>query len=140
MKKSISFLSLLFGLFVCVTLFSACGGDDDKFSACGGDDDKDAPPSTNPIVGTWYIENESKGYQYYYEMTFNADNTCMWWRYRYEGDSKTLIDSKSGTYKIDGNQLSILYNGEEKPSTKTFTINGNKMTTSEAGGSTWTKK
>ena len=130
MKKSLSILSLLFGLFVCVTLFSACGGDDDK----------DAPPSTNPIVGTWYIENESKGYRYYYEMTFNADNTCMWWRYRYEGDSKTLIDSKTGTYKIDGNQLSILYKGDEKPSTKTFTINGNKMTTSEAGGSTWTKK
>ena len=29
MKKTISFLSLLFGLFVCVTAFSACGGDDE---------------------------------------------------------------------------------------------------------------
>ena len=130
MKKSLSVLSLLFGLFVCVTVFSACGGDDDK----------DAPPSTNPIVGTWYIENESKGYRYYYEMTYNADNTCTWLRYRYEGDTKNLIDSKSGTYKIDGNQLSILYKGSDKPWSTTFTISGNIMTTTEGGGSTWTRK
>ena len=130
MKKSISFLSLLFGLFVCVTVFSACGGDDDK----------DAPPSTNPIVGTWYIENESKGYKYYTEITYNADNTCTWSRYRYEGDTKNLIDSKSGTYKIDGNQLSILYKGSDKPWSTTFTISGNIMTTTEGGGSTWTRK
>ena len=130
MKKTISFLSLLFGLFVCVTLFSACGGDDDK----------DAPPSTNPIVGTWYIENESKGYKYYTELTYNADYTCMWWRYRYEGDSKTLIDSKTGIYKIDGNQLSILYSGSEKPWTTTFTISGDKMITTEGSGNTWTRK
>ena len=130
MNKKLSILSLLFGLFVCVTVFCACGGDDDK----------DAPPSINPIVGTWWIENESKGYKYYTEITYNADNTCSWSRYRYEGDTKNLIDSKSGTYKIDGNQLSILYKGDEKPSTKTFTINGNKMTTSEGGGSTWTRK
>ena len=130
MKKTISFLSLLFGLFVCVTLFSACGGDDDK----------DAPPSTNPIVGTWWIENESKGYKYYTELTYNADYTCMWWRYRYEGDSKTLIDSKTGIYKIDGNQLSILYSGSEKPWTTTFTISGDKMITTEGSGNTWTRK
>ena len=130
MKKSLSFLSFLFGLFVCVTVFCACGGDDDK----------DAPPSTNPIVGTWYIENESKGYRYYYEMTYNADNTCTWSRYRYEGDIKTLIDSKTGTYKIDGNQLSILYKGSDKPWSTTFTISGNIMTTTEGGGSTWTRK
>ena len=130
MKKSLSILSLLFGLFVCVTLFSACGGDDDK----------DAPPSTNPIVGTWWIENESKGYKYYTEITYNADNTCTWSRYRYEGDTKNLIDSKSGTYKIDGNQLSILYKGSDKPWSTTFTISGNIMTTTEGGGSTWTRK
>lgn len=129
MKKSLSILSLLFGLFVCVTLFSACGGDDDK----------DAP-STNPIVGTWWIENESKGYKYYTEITYNADNTCTWLRYRYEGDTKNLIDSKSGTYKIDGNQLSILYKGSDKPWSTTFTISGNIMTTTEGGGSTWTRK
>ena len=130
MKKSLSILSLLFGLFLCVTLFSACGGDDDK----------DAPPSTNPIVGTWWIENESKGYKYYTEITYNADNTCSWSRYRYEGDTKNLIDSKSGTYKIDGNQLSILYKGSDKPWSTTFTISGNIMTTTEGGGSTWTRK
>lgn len=130
MKKSLSILSLLFGLFVCVTLFSACGGDDDK----------DTPSSTNPLVGTWYVENESKGYRYYTELTFNADYTCTWWRYRYEGDSKNLIDSKTGTYKIDGNRYYIYFSDQEKPSTKTFTINGNKMITSEAGGTTWTKK
>ena len=130
MKKSLSILSLLFGLFLCVTLFSACGGDDDK----------DAPPATNPIVGTWWIENESKGYKYYTEITYNADNTCSWSRYRYEGDTKNLIDSKSGTYKIDGNQLSILYKGSDKPWSTTFTISGNIMTTTEGGGSTWTRK
>ena len=130
MNKKLSILSLLFGLFVCVTVFCACGGDGDK----------DAPSSTNPIVGTWYIENESKGYKYYTEITYNADNTCTWSRYRYEGDTKNLIDSKTGTYKIDGNQLSILYKGSDKPWSTTFTISGNIMTTTEGGGSTWTRK
>ena len=131
MKKIISMFSLALGLLVCATVLGSCSKDDD---------DKDAPPSTNPIVGTWYIENESKGYKYYTELTYNADYTCMWWRYRYEGDSKTLIDSKTGIYKIDGNQLSILYSGSEKPWTTTFTISGDKMITTEGGGNTWTRK
>lgn len=130
MKKNLSILSLLFGLFVCVTVFSACSKDDDKGSSS----------SSNPIVGTWWIENESKGYKYYTELTYNADYTCTYLRYRYEGDNKNLIDTKTGTYAIDGNKLSILYKGSDKPWSTTFTVSGNTMTTTEAGGSTWTKK
>ena len=131
MKKIISMFSLALGLLVCATVLGSCSKDDD---------DKDAPPSTNPIVGTWYIENENKGYIYYTEITYNADNTCTRSRYRYEGDTKNLIESTSGTYKIDGNKLSILYKGSDKPWSTTFTISGNIMTTTEGGGNTWTRK
>ena len=50
MKKSISFLSLLFGLFVCVTAFSACGGDDEPSSGGNsGSGSSDTPQTSKHI-------------------------------------------------------------------------------------------
>ena len=123
MKKSISFLSLLFGLFVCVTLFSACGGDDDK----------DAPSSTNPIVGTWYVDKNDE----HTEMTFEKDMTFTWRVYDITGTN--LKDSDSGTYNIVED---LLYTTWKKYSAKPrkFRVEGNHLITDEAGGTTWTRK
>ena len=123
MNKRFSFLSLLFGLFVCVTLFSACGGDDDK----------DAPSSTNPIVGTWYVDKNDE----HTEMTFEKDMTFTWRVYDITGTN--LKDSDSGTYNIVED---LLYTTWKKYSAKPrkFRVEGNHLITDEAGGTTWTRK
>ena len=128
MNKRFSILSLLFGLLVSVALFTACGGDDDDN---GGS-------SSNPLVGTWYTEGEEKGYPTYEEITYNANNTCTWRDYK--SDKTTIKETDSGTYKVDGNKLSIWWSGSSTPWTTTFSISGNKMTTTEGGGTTWTRK
>lgn len=131
-KKIFTVLSLMIGLMVSTFALTACGGDDNN----------DSP--SNPLVGTWYIESVEKGETYYSEITYNSDYTCTWREYK--SDRKTLLDSDAGKYKIEGNTLSIWWNSEQKywdedgPWTTTFTISGNKMTTTERGGSTWTKK
>lgn len=50
MKKTISFLSLLFGLFVCVTVFSACGGDDEPSSGGNSGSGSSDTPQTSKHV------------------------------------------------------------------------------------------
>lgn len=77
------------------------------FSACSDDDKSEV----NPIVGTWksyqmYLESPLNGQEPcwvlwekdYYE--FKIDNTYKFWS-TYDGESK------EGTYKIEGNKISI---------------------------------
>jgi major membrane immunogen (membrane-anchored lipoprotein) len=127
MNKRFSFLSLLMGLFVCMLVLTSCSKSDD-----------DGGSSSNPLVGTWYTEGEEKGYPTYEEITYNANNTCTWRDYK--SDKTTIKETDSGTYKVDGNKLSIWWSGSSTPWTTTFSISGNKMTTSEGGGTVWTKK
>ena len=119
--KKINYICLLFGVLVSVVLFSSCSKDDD-----GGS-------SSNSIVGTWYTEAYS-----YEEITYNSDGTCTYRRYK--SDHTTIRDTDSGTYKVEGNKLTIWWASSSSPWTTTFSINGNKMTTSEDGGIVWTKK
>lgn len=115
MKKSLSVLSLLFGLFVCVTVFSACGGDDDN----GGS-------SSNPLVGTWRAEVMSKGKLQYWDLTFTSD-------YKFAcketyADTGEVRDETTGTYSVDKNVVTINADGFGKSA---FQINGNELTFSE---------
>ena len=116
----------MLGLLVSVALFSACGSDDDD--------------SSNPIVGTWWIE---KG-ETYTELVLNANKTSTRWVYK--TDRTTLIRSDKGTYEINGNTLVIWWESEKDywddggPWSTTFTIEGNKMITTEGNGNTWTRK
>lgn len=125
--KQIKFWSILLLIVMMMPLVASCGGDDDN----GGS-------SSNPLVGTWYTEGEEKGYPTYEEITYNANNTCTWRDYK--SDKTTIKETDSGTYKVDGNKLSIWWSGSSTPWTTTFSISGNKMTTSEGGGTVWTKK
>ena len=50
MNKRFSFLSLLFGLFVCVTAFSACGGDDEPSSGGNSGSGSSDTPQTSKHV------------------------------------------------------------------------------------------
>ena len=115
MKKTISFLSLLFGLFVCVTVFSACGGDDDN----GGS-------SSNPLVGTWRAEVMTKGKLQYWDLTFTSD-------YKFAcketyADTGEVRDERTGTYSVDKNVVTI---NAEGFGTSAFQINGNELTFSK---------
>ena len=116
MKKKLSILSLLFGLFVCVTLFSACGGDDD---------DKKESPASNPLVGTWRAEVVEKGEQQYWDLTFNAD--FSWSVLEYNKEDKTIIhNSDGGTYKFMDDTTIILTNSKGKVESNRFTITDGK--------------
>lgn len=132
MKKLISILSLALGLFVSVTAFVACGSNDEENGS-----------SSNPLVGTWYT-TEPNDDGHYYTITFKADYTCTWFEYDDPND-QTSFDADTGKYTVEGNKLAIWWDSEkewwdEGPWTTTFSITGNKMITTENGGTTWTKK
>ena len=48
MKKSFSILSFLFSLFICVTVFSACGGDDEPSSGVNNGSSNNNQTPSNP--------------------------------------------------------------------------------------------
>ena len=70
MKKSLSILSLLFGLFVCVTLFSACGGDDEPSSGGNGGSGSSDTPQTSKHVAKIITEEGNS----FYESSFTYDS------------------------------------------------------------------
>ena len=76
MKKTISLLCLLFGLFVCVTAFSACGGDDESSSG--------VPPQSSKHVAKIITEEGSS----YYESSFTYDS---------QGRVIKVTETQSGT-------------------------------------------
>jgi hypothetical protein len=115
MKKKLSILSLLFGLFVCVTVFCSCSKDDDNGSS-----------ASNPLVGTWRAEVEEKGEQQYWDITFNSDFTLSTMEYNKE-DNK-VHSSESGTYRYLDETTIILTRSDGKEVTRRFKItDGNKL-------------
>ncbi len=65
----------------------------------------------DPIVGKWAYGSGST-----FVFTFNEDKTC-----NYTGNGKNC------TYTIDGNKLSILYEGETATFDTTFRIEDDKL-------------
>lgn len=73
----------------------------------------------DPIVGKWaYGSGESFMY------TFNSDGTCHY-----------TANNKDCTYKVDGDKLSITYEGSTAAFETTFKIEGNKLTIKDSFGS-----
>ena len=93
MKKSLSVLSLLFGLFVCVTVFSACGGDDEPSSGgnngssnnqtSGNNQTPNTPQSSKHVAKIITEEGSS-----FYESSFTYDS---------QGRVTKVIKTQSGT-------------------------------------------
>lgn len=114
MNKRFSILSLLMGLFVCVSLFSSCSKDDEGDS------------SSNPLVGTWRAEVEEKGEIQYWEMTFNAD--FSWEAMEYNKDDKKIHRYTSGTYKfMDETTLLVTSSDGDVESVRFKITDGNKF-------------
>lgn len=72
----------------------------------------------NPLVGKWAHDS--------YVYTFNDDNTCSY-------DAAGTI--MKCTYKIDGDKLSILYDGSTASFDTTFSIDGKKLNIKDSFGS-----
>lgn len=73
----------------------------------------------DPIVGKWaYGSGDSFVY------TFNKDKTCHY-----------SANNKNCTYTIDGDKLSILFEGDTDAFETTFKIENNKLTIKDSFGS-----
>ncbi len=120
MKKTFILMGLLFGLVVNMMSLTACGDDDDN---------------SNPLVGTWYINEDNGDYE---EITFFDDGKCV----HFTESQKYGKETFAGTYKADANKLLLMWSDGDTL-TLTYSISGNKMTTTKSGGSrssVWTKK
>ena len=83
MKKTIPFLSLLFGLFVCVTVFSACGSDNEPSSGGNsGSGSSETPQSSKHVVKITTEEGNA-----FYESSFSYDS---------QGRVTKIIETESG--------------------------------------------
>lgn len=115
MKKTISILSLLLGLLVCVPLLTACGDDDDDDSL------------KYSLIGTWYSYNYENAP--YTELSFFPEDLC--YVRKYQSDRTTLKEKDEGTYKVKGNSLKIWWDSDQKkgmgPVGGGFIINGNTL-------------
>lgn len=119
----------MIGLFVCVTVFSACSKDDDNND-----------PS-NPLVGTWRAEVEEKGELQYWEVTFNKNFTWSTIEYN-KYDSSIIHRIATGTYEIIAeNYIRTISDVEHEVWTSEFKItDGNKLILSAEGeGLIWYK-
>ena len=76
------------------------------FSACSSDDDDDKV-STSSLVGKWYAEDEGYGC----EFQFNADGTLTYIETMLDAPTSKVRDS--GTYKLDGNKLTLHWTKSE---------------------------
>lgn len=76
------------------------------FSACSSDDDEDKV-STSSLVGKWYAEDEGYGC----EFQFNADGTLTYIETMLDAPTSKVRDS--GTYKLDGNKLTLHWTKSE---------------------------
>ena len=76
------------------------------FSACSSDDDDDKV-STSSLVGKWYAEDEGYGC----EFQFNANGTLTYIETMLDTPTSKVRDS--GTYKLDGNKLTLHWTKSE---------------------------
>ena len=111
MKKFTKIMSLVLAIMMVAVLFVGCGGGE------GG----------NSIVGKWEIKEEAEGMEV--SMVFNFKSNGDF-EMTSEMNGSALV-SEEGTYKVEGDKITMNIDGEE--STSSFSIDGNKLTISEDG-------
>ena len=121
MNKRFSFLSLLLGLFICVTVFSACGSDNEPSSGGNsGSGSSETPQSSKPVVKITTEEGSS-----FYESSYTYDS---------QGRVTKIIGTESGTSTNSYSEIEYQY-GEmlivSKMKEKGTYSNGQSFTFSE---------
>ena len=91
--------------------------------ACIALSSKKTETSSNSIVGSWKNDTTILGYEFVY--TFNADGT---------GNYNAAGTDMPFTYKIDGDKISILYDGDTVSFDTTFSLNGNTLNVLDSNG------
>lgn len=138
MRKNLRFL----GMMLCFILVGVC------LNSCGSNGEDDKNPS---IVGTWYVETTHYSgtdweYSEYAEITFKKDGTVTYYWKETNKDGEEEVETDTGRYEVIKDVLRIWWVSEAEenltagPWTARFSINGNKMITSENGGTVWTRK
>jgi YD repeat-containing protein len=94
MNKKLSILSLLFGLFLCVTVFSACGGDDE--SSSGDNGGSGSIPQTSKHVAKIITEQPYR----IFEETYTYDS---------QGRVTKVIETETGTYQDIRTEITYQY-------------------------------
>lgn len=118
MKKIVS---LLLVLLLCCFALTACGDSEKADSKTGADNAASSEKEVadvNPIVGTWKYNDSSLNYTY----VFKADGTGTYF-------------GEDFTYTVDGNTLSILYEGNTEPFVTEFEIDGDRLNVKDSFGS-----
>lgn len=93
------------------------------------DDSADDP--VNPILGTWSLTESAEGLEVSLSATFNENNSgTMLATVSFQGESAT--ENSTFTWKTDGDQLTLVMDGETEVST--YSISGNKLTLTDEDG------
>jgi len=159
MKKTISFLRLLFGLFVCVTAFSACGGDDEPSSGGNSGSGSSTSKHVSKIIteeGNSIIEStltydsqgrvtkiiateSGTGTNSRSEKTYQYGETLILTKEVEEGKSsngQSFTRTESHSYTIENGLIvkdvrDYIYNeGSSDKTTRTFSYDANKYLSS----------
>ena len=95
--------------------------------SCSDDSEDDA----NPIVGTWVLSESEAGFEISIEATFNENNKgTMLSTVSFAGESAS--ENSTFTWSTDGDQLTMVIEGETEVST--YSISGNKLTITDEEG------
>lgn len=95
--------------------------------SCSDDSDDNA----NPILGTWVLSESEAGFEISLEATFSDNNKgTMLTTVSFGEASET--ENIPFTWSTDGNQLTLVMNGETEVST--YLIVGNKLTITDEEG------
>jgi len=104
-------------MFIALTAAISCSDDSDD---------------VNPIVGTWTVSESEAGFSVSISATFEDDNKgTMLATVGFGGESAT--ENSTFTWSTDGDQLTMVIDGETEVST--YSISGNKLTIIDDEGS-----
>ena len=119
MKKTVRIVFSAVLLVAMLAVLSACGGGDGNNAGSAA-----AVDPAKAIVGNWVYGSNSS-----YEYEFKEDGTGSYY-------------GRTFTYTIDGEKISILYDGDSAPFESTFSIDGNKLDIKDSRGNStiYTKK
>ncbi|MBQ9314377.1 MAG: hypothetical protein IJ220_05170 [Clostridia bacterium] len=120
MKRLVCILSVGVLLVLSIFVLTACGNKNNNTSEFSTTNDL---KNVSSIVGDWKNDTYLPGYTFIY--TFNENGTGKY------DTAGTIMPFK---YVVNGNKLSILYDGNDVPFETEFEINGNTLNVKDSAG------